>query len=267
MSILLGDVRTARERLDALGAWYAARPRGDGDAVEETLERLVAVDVELASVARTARIALLEEVERRAGPFDARYLTALLDVPRERFVRYDDVGASALDSPLSLDDEGLATISAPHAYLLSFRALGLSLGDRLAELGSGSGYGAALASQIVGPGGRVLTIEIDRALASRAERLLEGCPNVEALHGDATSMSERFAGFDRVTVTFAIDRVPDGWLAALPEGGRLVAPIGPAELQRLMVVERVSGALRWTDHGGVRYVPNRAERSRTYRRA
>ena len=82
-------------------------------------------------------------------------------MPRERFVRPGDVDRSTEDMPLPLDDEGLATVSAPHAYLLSFRLLGLAPGDALVELGSGTGYGAALASFIVGPHGRVLTIEID----------------------------------------------------------------------------------------------------------
>ena len=67
------------------------------------------------------RAALVDKVERELGPFDPRHLDALLRVPRERFVRPGDEERSAEDVPLALDDDGRATISAPHAYLLSFR--------------------------------------------------------------------------------------------------------------------------------------------------
>src|SRR5262249_18495901 len=119
--LVSSDVRKARERLSQLGRWYASRPRG-GDPLD--LDALAAADRALVEVARTARIDLIVEVDRRAGPFDARLLSAVLDVPRERFVRPWDIAESAIDTPLLLDDEGLATISAPHAYLLSFRVLG-----------------------------------------------------------------------------------------------------------------------------------------------
>ncbi len=252
--LVSSDVRRARERLVHLGRWYASRPRGT--TVEEMTE-LVAADRELERVAQTARIDLVVDVDRRAGPFDSRLLAALLEVPRERFVRSSDIAESATDTPLLLDDEGLATISAPHAYLLSFRVLGLGPGDRVAELGTGSGYGAALASEVVTETGSVLTIEIDDFLVRRARYLLAGYKNVEVVQGDAGDKLTSWSGYNRVTVTFAIDRVPDAWLAAIPEGGSLVAPVGSEAGQRLLRVDRVEGQLLWSDHGAVRYVRNR----------
>jgi protein-L-isoaspartate(D-aspartate) O-methyltransferase len=252
--LVSSDVRRARERLVHLGRWYASRPRGTS---AEELEELISADRELKRVAQTARIDLVVDVDRRAGPFESRMLTALLEVPRERFVRPSDIAESATDTPLLLDDEGLATISAPHAYLLSFRVLGLMPGDRVAELGTGSGYGAALASEIVTKTGSVLTIEIDEFLVRRARHLLGGYSNIEVVQGDAGDKVASWAGYERVTVTFALSRIPDAWLAAIPEGGRLVAPVGHDAGQRLMRVDRLEGQLVWSDHGAVRYVRNR----------
>jgi protein-L-isoaspartate(D-aspartate) O-methyltransferase len=252
--LLSHDVRQARERLAQLGRWYASRPRG---TAPEELEALVAADRDLENAARTARIDLIVEVDRRAGPFAPRFLSALLDVPRERFVRTIDIGESSLDTPLLLDEEGLATISAPHAYLLSFRVLDLAPGQRIAELGTGSGYGAALASEVVGPTGSVLSIEIDETLAARAKRLLSGYSNVTVACDDAGDKLAAWRGFDRITVTFAVNEIPAEWLAAIPEGGRMVAPVGRDSGQRLLRIDRIEGRLVWSDHGAVRYVRNR----------
>jgi len=256
--LLSSDVRIARDRLSQLGRWYAARPRGT-DADE--LEALVLADRDLERTGRTARIDLVVEVDRRAGPFAPPLLSALLEVPRERFVRAADIGESAMDTPLLLDDEGLATISAPHAYLLSFRVLDLRPGDRLAELGAGSGYGAALASQVVSPSGSVLTVEIDDLLAARAKRLLFAHSNIEVLAGDAGERLTSWSGFPRIVVTFAVDEIPGAWLDAIPEQGRMVAPVGRENAQRLLAVDRVGGKLVWSDHGAVRYVRNRGPTS------
>jgi protein-L-isoaspartate(D-aspartate) O-methyltransferase len=218
--------------------------------------------VELGEVARGCRLQLVAAIAKQLGPFDERQLSAILEVPRERFVRRQDMGLSADDTPLPLDESGLATISAPHAYLLSYRALQLAPGDSLVELGTGSGYGAALGAAIVGPRGRVLTIEIDPVLARWARHTLGDQPNVVVLDGDAVSSAPRWgdaaaAGPRKVVATFAIEAMPAPWLAALPEGGRLVAPVGRAD-QRLVLVERRRGVLVETDHGAVRYVKNRS---------
>jgi len=240
-----------RQRQDWLTS-LASRPGGVDPADTPRVQ-------ELGEVARGCRLSLVESLARRLGPFDERHLRAVLDVPRERFVRPEDVEHSASDTPLALDSTGLATISAPHAYLLSFRLLGLGPGDALVELGSGSGYGAALAAFIVGPGGSVVTFEIDPVLAERSRRTLAGEPNVTVVDGDAVTDSEPWLGAARVVVTFAIDAWPSAWLDALPEGGRLVAPLGGDD-QRLVLAEKRGGKVLETDHGAVRYVRNRSAR-------
>ncbi len=227
------------------------------------------------------RNALVQKVRRHlGGDLDPAHLRALLEVPRELFVRPEDVGSSAEDVPLPLDESGLATISAPHAYLLSFRLLGLTLNDRLVELGSGSGYGAALAAKIVGPRGSVLTIEIDPTLARRAKSLLAGTSNVRAIEHDAITSTpywrgaawgagpERWRGgadqsaawgANKIVCTFAVEEIPRAWLEALGDGNVLVAPVGRGDAdQQLVRVSRTSGHLSWKNHCAVRYVKNRS---------
>jgi protein-L-isoaspartate(D-aspartate) O-methyltransferase len=105
--------------------------------------------------------------------------------------------------------------------------------------------------------GSVLTIEIDDFLVRRARNLLADYENVEVMQGDAGDKVPSWTGYNRVTVTFAVESVPDAWLAAIPEGGRMVAPVGLETGQRLTRVDRVDGQLVWSDHGAVRYVRNR----------
>jgi protein-L-isoaspartate(D-aspartate) O-methyltransferase len=204
---------------------------------------------------------LAATIEASMGPFEPLYLQAIRAVPRERFVREADIARSSEDVPLPLDDTGLATVSAPHAYLLSFRLLGLAPANRLVELGSGSGYGAALASFIVGPRGRILTIEIDPILADRARALLADDPSVEVVQGDAVTSTAfwRGGGAAKVVCTFAVAELPHSWLEALPEGGILVAPVGAREAQELVRVQREGDSFKITRHGGVRYVTNRSK--------
>lgn len=229
---------------------------------------------ELREVARGCRLPLIDSIERQLGPFDARHLAALLEVPRERFVRGGDVERNAEDVPLPLDDDGLATVSAPHAYMLSFRLLQLGRGDTLVELGSGSGYGAALAAFIVGHEGAVITFEIDETLVAWATRTLAeyhpvrarfgmGGPdgNVTVVHADAMTSAPRWGAARKVVATFAVSELPGVWIDALPEGGRLVAPVGPSDReQKLVLVVRRQGRVIETEHGAVRYVRNRSSR-------
>src|SRR5258708_941260 len=183
----------------------------------------------LAGVARACRLPLVEQLKNQLVPFFRRFLEAVLEVPRELYVRPGDIARSAEDVPLPLDDDGLATISAPHAYGLSFRALGLTRGDVLVELGAGTGYGAALAAFIVGSSGTVTTFEIDAKLAQAARRGLSGLPNVAVIECDAIESSPRWQGATKVVATFAVEALPAAWLDALPEGGLLVAPVGAAD--------------------------------------
>ena len=95
----------------------------------------------------------------------------------------------------------------------------LAPGDSLVELGSGSGYGAALAAYVVGADGRVVTVEIDAVLAAWAERNLARERNVMVVHGDAMTSAPLWGEVRKIIVTFAVDELPGSWLDALPETG------------------------------------------------
>jgi protein-L-isoaspartate(D-aspartate) O-methyltransferase len=216
---------------------------------------------ELREVARGCRLPLVDSIKRQIGSIDPQHLRALLEVARERFVRPEDIERSGDDTPLPLDDHGLSTISAPHAYLLSFRLLELTLGDSLVELGSGSGYGAALAAFIVGTKGKVITFEIDATLCARARSNLATYDNVTVVLGDAVTSAPAWGGAGKIVATFALDAIPETWLGALPEGGMLVAPVGPPDReQRLVLAVKRGGHIETTVHGAVRYVKNRSTR-------
>jgi len=204
---------------------------------------------------------------------------AYLAVDRARFVRPCDRDLAAENWPLPLDtplgrtlppfaeilarNDGqvqrvmadaefaaaIATISAPLIYALGFRVLGLAAGHRLLELGSGSGYGAALASHVVGPTGHVTTLEIDPHLVELTRANLGGTANVTVLEGDGLARPDLVAGHDHVWLTFSTAQVPRALADALPEGGVLLAPIGPPPpaAQRWKRIERKAGAFLETE--------------------
>jgi protein-L-isoaspartate(D-aspartate) O-methyltransferase len=264
----------SRRDLATLAERYAKSRPDRWAPVPAELDRAIAADRALGEAALWARRHLLGDVLRRLAdlvpPFAVtRYADALLMVPRERFVLPEEIASSADDAPSPLDPAGRATVSAPHAYLLTYGLLGLGEGDTLIELGTGTGYGAALASRIVGPRGSVTSIEIDPALSERASRLLaepdlRGPARGELLTGDAKDLGPRViaraTGRVRVAVTYAVSAPPTPLLAALPSGGRLVAPVGEED-QRLKRWERAAGGsatLTETSHGAVRYVSERS---------
>ena len=105
------------------------------------------------------------------------------------------------------------------------------------------------------------TFEIDPALARWAEGMLADQPTVTVHGGDAVTSAQDWGGADKVVVTFAVEALPATWLTGLPEGGRLVAPVGARDRdQRLMLVRREGGGVVQTEHGAVRYVRNRSTR-------
>ncbi len=244
-------------QLRTLGMWHLWRGLvGEDEAPAR--RALLASDGELAAAAAEARAALLEKRPLTENPALAR---ALQNVPRERFVREEDIPQSALDRPLSLRDDNLSTISALHAYAISFDALALSEGDELVDLGGGTGYGAAVAAEVVGPTGRVRTLEIDPELATVAADVLRAWPQVEALAADAHAV-DLWRGARKVTVGFALAAMPAAWLEALAKGGVLVAPIGQPGVQRLVRYEKDAvGLVRETPLEHVRYVGDRSPRA------
>src|SRR5262249_46943947 len=120
-----------------------------------------------------------------------------------------------------------ATISAPMMYALAFRILGLAEGHRLLELGTGTGYGAALGAHIVGPRGHVTSVDVDPHLVGAARDLLRDLANVTLMHDDGLTRAALAAAHDRAWLTFSVEEIPRSLIDALPEGAILLAPVGP----------------------------------------
>lgn len=213
----------------------------------------VAADTELAAVARAARAVQTAALTSRED-----VARALEVVPRERFVPLELVAASADDVALPLLADGSASVSALHAYARTLELLSLAPGDTCVDLGAGTGYGSALAAELVGANGRVLAVEIHPELAAAARRNLADRPNVTVRRADADDVA-LWAGAARVMVGFALSRVPEAWLDALAEGGVLVAPVGEGPVQVLTCFRKRAGRVLATRHGEVCYVPRRSE--------
>jgi protein-L-isoaspartate(D-aspartate) O-methyltransferase len=178
---------------------------------------------------------MVEKQIRGRGIRDSRVLAALLSVPRHSFVPSQYVEEAYQDQPLAIG-EG-QTISQPFMVASMTEALELSSSDRALEIGTGSGYQAAVLSLLART---VFTIESRAPLGHAArERLARlGYANVQVEIGDGTLGWPAEAPFDAIVVTAAAPRVPQPLLEQLADGGRLVLPVGPPETQELLRIRR-----------------------------
>ena len=192
--------------------------------------------------ASLARERMLRRHLAGRGIHDAAPLAAMSEVPRERFVPAVEVASAYEDSALPIGCG--QTISQPYIVALMVQALELSGTERVLEVGTGSGYAAAVLSRCCA---EVYTIERHATLARRAgEALAElGYSNVHVRPGDGTLGWEEHAPFDAVVVAAGSAEVPEALLEQLAVGGRLVMPVGSAsnqELVRLTRVDALDGA-------------------------
>lgn len=187
------------------------------------------------------------------GVRDARVLQAMREVPREAFVPPQAAGGAHADRPLSIG-EG-QTISQPFIVALMLEAAEIAPGDRLLEIGAGSGYAAAVASRLAA---QVCAVERIGTLAQAArERLARlGYDNVDLRQGDGTEGWPGVGSFDAILVSAAGPEVPGALVAQLALGGRLVMPVGERfGPQRLVRLRRTPEGMRRDDLGAVAFVP------------
>jgi protein-L-isoaspartate(D-aspartate) O-methyltransferase len=188
---------------------------------------------------RREREAKIAELERCGLLRSERLRTAMLTVRREAFVprRYRDHAYEEV--PLPLPGER-ATISCPHSYPLFYEPLELGERDRFLEVGVGSGYGTALAREVVGRGGLVVAIDIDATTLAFARERLKGAgyTDVVLVHGDGGLGYPENAPYDRICVTAACPDVPPPLIDQLATQGRLIAPVLEGARQRLTLLEK-----------------------------
>ena len=189
----------------------------------------------------------------RSGIRDPRVLAAIAEVPREAFLPPEMQEFAYRDTPLPIG-EG-QTISQPFIVALMAEAAGIGPGDRVLEVGTGSGYAAAVLGRLAA---EVYSVERHASLAELATRRLAGLgfDHVHVLQGDGTLGWAEHAPFDAILVAAGGPGVPETLVAQLAPGGRLVMPVGdtPRE-QHLIRLERTDGRLREVDLGAVRFVP------------
>ncbi|TAI65445.1 protein-L-isoaspartate O-methyltransferase [Bradyrhizobium sp. Leo170] len=190
---------------------------------------------------------------RRRGISDQSVLRAMEEVPRERFVAANDRDHAYRDSAL-----GIAcgqTISQPFVVAYMTEQLQLNREHRVLEIGTGSGYHAAVLSRLCK---HVLTIERYRTLADTARQRLEKLDyyNIEVMLGDGFDVPAGAGDFDRIIVTAAMEQIPEKLLQRLEVGGILIAPVGPHHgTQTLVRVIRTETGFERKELVDVRFVP------------
>jgi protein-L-isoaspartate(D-aspartate) O-methyltransferase len=190
---------------------------------------------------------------RRRGISDQAVLRAMEEIPRDLFVAATDRAAAWRDSAL-----GIAcgqTISQPFVVAYMTEQLQLRRHHRVLEIGTGSGYQAAILSRLCR---QVLTIERYRTLAESARARLEklGCDNIEVMLGDGFDIPAGAGDFDRIMVTAAMEQIPDALAQRLEPEGVLIAPVGPHQgTQTLVRLVRTGAGLERKDLVDVRFVP------------
>jgi protein-L-isoaspartate(D-aspartate) O-methyltransferase len=191
------------------------------------------------------REAMVAEFSRQGVLRSEAIRRAVLSLPREEFVPAAWRDHAYEEVRLPLPSPG-ATMSGPRRYPELFEALGLEYGHRYLQLGIGSGFGAALAAEVVGASGTVVCLEIDHATLAFARANLKraGYSQVLRLPADGALGHPPLAPYDRICVTAACDDVPSPLLEQLAVGGRLIAPITHDGEHVLTLIEKASGGLR-----------------------
>jgi protein-L-isoaspartate(D-aspartate) O-methyltransferase len=200
------------------------------------------------------REAMIDRTIRRRGLDDEALLAAFRAIPREEFISPDYADHAYADAPLPI--ESGQTISQPYIVALTIDAAGIGPGDKVLEIGAGSGYAAAVIGQMAE---QVIAIERHHELVELArERMARlGYGNVRIFEGDGTRGCPDEAPFDAIVAAASGSHVPAVLVDQLKSGGRIVMPVGPRHLTQSLVklTKRDDGTTDREDLCGVRFVP------------
>jgi protein-L-isoaspartate(D-aspartate) O-methyltransferase len=207
------------------------------------------------------RTKMLDEQIIARGIKDEKIIEAFLKVQRHLFVPEKYRSKAYGDHPLPIG-EG-QTISQPYIVAFMTHVLNLSRSDKVLEIGTGSGYQAAILGEL---SDHVFTIEINEPLGRRADRLLKelGYFNVKVKVGDGYKGWKEHAPFDAIIVTCAPTHVPNPLKEQLKEGGRMIIPVGESYAQKLIYLEKAGGELIQKSELPVRFVPMIDPSGKTY---
>ena len=210
----------------------------------------------LASDLAAQRQQMVQRQLMSRGINDARVLAAMAKVPREEFVAPESRVASYEDGPLPIGYG--QTISQPYVVAFMTEQLRPKPSDRVLEVGTGSGYQAAILAELVS---EVYSIEIVEPLAKNAEATLQrlGYKNVHLKIGDGYKGWPEAGPFDAIIVTCAPDKVPQQLVDQLKDDGRMVIPVGDRFAQQLYLLEKKNGQLKQSATLPVRFVPMTSE--------
>ena len=203
--------------------------------------------------AREQRRDMVETQLRRRGVRDERVLAAMSQVPRHEFVPPERLRKAYEDHPLPIG--GGQTISQPYIVAAMVESLSLRGTDRVLEVGTGSGYQAAVLARLAA---RVYTIECDPTLARTAQERLDRLglgDKVEVIEGDGSGGYAPEAPYDAILVAAAAPDVAMQLIEQLLEGGRLAIPVGDRESQQLRLIRKISGRPAISNLGYCRFVP------------
>jgi protein-L-isoaspartate(D-aspartate) O-methyltransferase len=202
---------------------------------------------------QTERLNMVRSQIENRGIKNPAVLDAMRKVPRHLLVPENQKANAYEDRPLPIGDG--QTISQPYIVAHMTDVIQPKKGMKVLEIGTGSGYQAAVLAEIVD---QVYTIEIVESLGKRAKADLArlGYKNVFVKIGDGYQGWPTEAPFDAILVTAAAEQIPQPLIDQLKEGGRMVIPVGKqGAVQELMLIERIKGKIRTTNLGAVRFVP------------
>ena len=198
------------------------------------------------------RARMVEEQLLARGIRDQRVLAAMAKVRREEFVAAEARPQAYGDHPLPIGAG--QTISQPYIVAAMLQLLELRAEDRVLEIGTGTGYEAAILAELVS---EVWTIERQPELAEKAREILArlGYASVHVMCGDGSRGLPEHAPFDKIVVAAGAPRIPEALIAQLADGGRMVLPVGSRHEQQLQLVRRVGEQVVVSNHELCRFVP------------